>query len=166
MFEEWEEIDRYLDMRREDLLDEQCALVLAEIKKAIRNMRELEREIETILAERLDNIGQKTLSLDSVGIFERKWSSPAKKWDSEAIISKMFQKLPDIPRLIDKKTGEIQSDADALVSLLAKCARLEWRATPLKELGLDPDEYAEKTTNGRYTIRFDPAPKFWEQKND
>ncbi len=51
-------------------------------------------------------------------------------------------------RKLDELTGEYDSEGAAVARVLEQCARPSWRLTPLRELGLDPDEWCEVEPDG------------------
>ena len=73
--------------------------------------------------------------------------SKGKRWDHEAMWNVLVARARDA-RLIDKETGEVlESEGQAVRRVLEQCAYVSyWRLEPLKEYGIDPDEYYETTS--------------------
>lgn len=127
----------------------ELATQLAEVRDKIKVLKYLEDQLVTTLAEEMEF---DALIVDGVGVFERRMSRPRKAWDHELIRYDLMRKLPEVPRLMQPGTGEVESDVETFGRVLFECARPEWRILGLKKYDLDPDDYSE-TTPGRYNIQ-------------
>ncbi|MFL6047897.1 MAG: hypothetical protein ACJ72M_22650 [Propionibacteriaceae bacterium] len=81
--------------------------------------------------------------------FKRRRKADRKHWQTDELRSEVWKRTQ---RRVDLETGELESEAEAQVRTLTECARLEWRLNPLRELGIDPDEFCE-VTRGGWTIQ-------------
>ena len=79
--------------------------------------------------------------------------SKGKRWDHEAVWNVLMARALD-SRRIDKETGEVlEREATAVRRVIEECAYIGyWRLEPLREYGIDPDEYYE-TTSSKPSIR-------------
>jgi hypothetical protein len=106
--------------------------------------------VQAIEADIYDLLPQKKLPVEGVGLIEKRRSS-SKKWDSESLLN-------DIVNFsLDNGTGEVTpTDVFNLIETLKKVlpltASLGWRATALKDIGVDVDNYTE-VTYGRPTVQ-------------
>lgn len=97
-----------------------------------------------------DALGRNQVTVDGVGTAEIKRGNDRKQWDNDALIRLVIARGRD-ERRVDEETGEYESEAEAVGRALMACARPSWRVTALKERGIDPDEYCEKTP-GRLSV--------------
>lgn len=117
-----------------------------------RVLSDLLREVETDLYRIMPD---KKQTVSGVGTLEKKRGSNRKKWQSAELVSHLVRLALD-----PEGTGEIPADpmeaAGKVVEVLTACApftgSLGWRATALRDWGIDPDEWCE-TTPGRESIR-------------
>jgi hypothetical protein len=130
------------------------AEALARIRLLIGELRQMEADLTDAIA------GQMTSQQTQVGPWrlERRKGSTRKGWDSEGLLSELIRRAR-----FDVETGEQFSDAQTLAHLLSDLracvpftASLGWRAGPLRERGMDPDEWCE-TTPGPWRVDVMPV---------
>lgn len=106
-------------------------------------LREVENDIARLLPE-------KKMVIENIGQVERK-TTITRKWESGELLTALLKAT-----LVDPDTGELSQQVLARVEAVLKealplTASLGWRVTGLQALGVDPDEYCDKTF-GRQTI--------------
>jgi hypothetical protein len=93
----------------------------------------LERHIAGIFrADRLDRY-----EALGIGVVEVRYGKPRTAWDHEALAKAWLEAW------LPAYQGEIPPPWDVRDGLLEVAAVSYWRATPLRALGIDPDEYCE-----------------------
>jgi hypothetical protein len=123
---------------------------LVEMKKIKADLDALVREVEENIAALLPD---KKATVDGLGVLERRTSS-SRKWDSEGLLRDLVRKYLD-----PEQTGELTvtwETVSGLIAMLQKAlpltGSLGWRVTPMREHGINPDDYSE-VTYGRSTVQ-------------
>lgn len=77
-----------------------------------------------------------------------------RKWDNDEAVKHVVARALD-ERQVNQETGEVEPSWVAVARALRECAGISyWRVGALKERGLDPDEFAETTSEAKaVTIR-------------
>lgn len=117
----------------------ELARSLTVIDAEIRALREQRDHIIAALAEAMPT---KIVELPGFGVLERKAGNKRTRWDHESLLRVVLARSRD-ERLCDPSTGEYEDSGEAAVRVLAECARMEWRVTPLRARGLQVDEFCE-----------------------
>lgn len=87
-----------------------------------------------------------------LGAVKRRKGTKRTAWQHDDLW-RLMGRMAQERRNVDEDTGEVESVADALARhITAACAPGYWRTTPLREWGVDPDEYCQKT-EGRDSIQ-------------
>lgn len=137
---------------------ELLAQSLIDVREQIKIAKEQESELIQALA---DAMPAKRYELAGVGTFERHKASTRKTWDNDSLSSALIRKIRtgEVPKQVDDETGEVidEDDVAQTARIFTECARPSWRLTPLRALGVDPDEYSEVTYDGSWTIQFTGA---------
>lgn len=122
---------------------------------AMLGLRAIKADLDTLLREVENDVTrllpEKKMAIDNVGQVERR-TSITRKWESESLLTSILKET-----LTDKETGELSPQILARVDAVLKAAlpltaSLGWRVTGLQAIGIDPDEYCDKTF-GRQTIQ-------------
>lgn len=122
---------------------------------AMQGLKAIKGDIDTLLREVENDIArllpEKKMPINDIGLVERR-TSIARKWESEDLLNDILNVA-----LVDKESGEVNIQLVARVREILKAAlpitaSLGWRITGLQALGIDPDEYSDKTF-GRQTIQ-------------
>lgn len=120
---------------------DELARTLSKLRSARRMVSDAERDIEQHLATAMGP--DKVVAVEGLGTVEVKHSAVKPKWDHERLLPRIAAMSRD-ERLINERTGEIESDSDAAVRVLFECASIGyWRVGKLKERGLDPKDFSE-----------------------
>lgn len=139
-----------LDTRRAELAEagdvNALAIGLSSFRKLVADLRLLDAAIEADLAALLP--GRERHVLDGIGVLQVRTSS-SDKWDGPALLRRLTS------RLVDPVTGEavnaIRTEVLDKVLPQASSASASWKVTGLQQIGVDPDQFRDKTY-GRKTI--------------
>lgn len=132
---------------------ESLAYGLHHLREARRALGDAERDIEAHLAEAMGD--DKLVAIAGLGQVERKASPVKPRWEHERLLPRIAAMSRD-ERLVNESTGEIETDADAAVRVLAECASIAYyRVGELKRRGLDPREFRSEES-WRTTVRIVP----------
>lgn len=128
----------------------ELAVRLAAVRAEIKELKLLEDELVQDLAAEME---MDALVVEGVGIFERKWTAPRKKWDSSGLRYELRKRVPEMDRLV-ASTGQIESEVEVYDRVLSDACNMDsgWRSTRLKYYELDPDEWCERGP-GKYGIK-------------
>lgn len=122
---------------------------LVETRQAIADLRETERQLVDTIHETATKRKVET-EFGLVEITKRR----NRKWDHEDLVRHLTRVALD-RREMDPETGEIVSRPtwEIVTNALVDCAGIGyWRIGALKEYGLDPDEFAEVTSESRSVL--------------
>lgn len=122
---------------------------------AIDGLRTIKADLDALLRDCENDAARlmpdKKMVIDNLGQVERK-TSISRKWESEELLTQILKAA-----LTDQQTGEISPQLLARVGSILKAAlpltaSLGWRVTGLEALGINIDDYCDKTY-GRQTIQ-------------
>lgn len=144
-----------VDERRAELADagdwQALAYGLAGLKKITAEIRLFADAVETDVYRLLPS---KREVVDGLGVVERRQGATRRKWQSEELLGQVLRLALD-----PDGTGELPPAGEllarirsALLETVPFTGSLAWRVTALRELGLDPDEWCEKTP-GRKAVQ-------------
>ena len=106
------------------------------------------REHERFLVDEIYDMAPQRRNETAYGVVEVA-KRRNRKWDHEAATRHVVARALD-ERVADPNTGEIEPSWQAVARALRECAGIAyWRAGALRERGLDPDEFAETTSEGK-----------------
>src|SRR5215217_8280755 len=91
------------------------------------------------------------LEVQGIGVFERRRKADRKQWKHDELRSELIRAVRDgRAKNVDPETGEIieEDPTEQAFRVIFDCARPEWRIRPLRQLSIDPDEYAAVTYGG------------------
>lgn len=109
----------------------ELALLLADVAKVKRTAAELYHAVETAY---ISCAGEKRLEVQGLGLVEVKSKKKRTDWRHE----ELWKDVCLVAQRADRDPVEV----------LWHAARPSWRVTALRELGLDPDEYAHVVEDG------------------
>jgi hypothetical protein len=124
------------DMELTDL-----ARQMLQFRDLVRVVRDLAGRLEQGVARAMPD---KKVTIDGLGTLERNVDVSRKNWDHDMVASKLVTQA--LERWM-QETGEVINVEQAqavLVAIMTAC-RPEWRMGGLKDYGIDPDDYCEKT---------------------
>lgn len=102
-----------------------------------------------------DALGRNATDVDGVGRVEVKRGANRKEWDNDSLWRVVVSKARD-ERIANEMTGEYESEGEAVARVLADCMRPSWRLTPLKDRGIDPDEFCS-VSPGKTSVVITPV---------
>lgn len=97
-----------------------------------------------------DAIGRNTITVAGVGHVEAKRGANRKEWDNDALWRTVVAKARD-ERAVSLDGEPLESEGEAVGRVLGECMRPSWRLTPLRDRGIDPDEFCQ-TTPGKVSV--------------
>ena len=112
------------------------------LTRAAQAIRDLQQAIRVEMHTRLKDAGIDRMVLDDGRLLEPAGAYRYTEVDRDGLTSFVFRQIDN--NRIDPDTGEIIDVGTQLLNLFLECFRQEPRWTPLKKLGLDPDEYARR----------------------
>lgn len=106
------------------------------------------------LEERLCEGLQKQEEIDGFGLVEKKWSSRSVRWKNDELLPVVVARAAD-ERVLDQETGEYEREGSAVARVLGEVFSFGYaRVGALKERGIDPDEFREKSKEGKWSLIF------------
>ena len=139
----------------DDTTDPQEAVSrLHRIRAARKALAEVEAYVESHTVPLLDYGKQEV----GPWLVEIRGGAKRNEWDHDRLAWDATRDLALIDGAIEDERAAV---VDLVRSRLMNCARLEWRMTPLKELGLNPNDYAT-VTYGRRTVQVTPLAEVEE----
>lgn len=121
---------------------DELALWLAQARQLKRIVGDLERHIEDVLSPLLPYGASEVAGLGAV---EVRRARDRKAWDWPALLDAMW------PKLAERAEGDMGAMVTDLLNVIGLTGSKGPRVTPLRELGLDPDEFCESAP-GRLTV--------------
>lgn len=119
-----------------------------QLLQGLEYLKSIKRDLDTLIRATEDDIvrlmDDKKMVFDGIGVVEKK-TAVTRKWDSEGLLKHLVRTSLD-----PEGTGEITLDAvfgliENLKMVLPLTSSLGWRVTELTKLGIDTDEFSEKT---------------------
>lgn len=123
---------------------EQLVENLLETRERIAELRERERSLVEAIHDTAP--GRKTETKFGLVEVSKRYN---RKWDHEEVTKHVVSRALD-ERHIDPNTGEVEPSWVVVARALRECAGISyWRINALRDRGLDPDEFAETTSEAR-----------------
>lgn len=119
-----------------------------QLLQGLEYLKTIKRDLDTLIRATEDDIvrlmDDKKVVFDGIGVVEKK-TAVTRKWDSEGLLKHLVRTSLD-----PEGTGEITLDSvfgliENLKMVLPLTSSLGWRVTELTKLGINTDEFAEKT---------------------
>ncbi len=144
------------ELEYEEVMDaspEMLAVVLA----AVRDTRaDLAVFYSVVERELMEVSGTKRFVVEGLGEVAIRKSVKRTQWDNDALAQVVVAYALD-ERVLDEETGEYESAFQAVARVLMECARPSWRITPLRDRGIDPDEYCS-VDDAAYGVQLPSRP--------
>ena len=126
-----------------------------QLLKGLLYLKDIKADLDTLIRACEDDITtlmpEKKMFIDDVGTVERRTSS-TRKWQSDDLLRHITRSTLDPQGTGEVSINNVVTLIDTLKAVLPFTARLGWRVTALKELGIDVTEYSE-ATYGRQTVQ-------------
>jgi hypothetical protein len=133
---------------------DRLAQALHQLREAASALSDAARDVEAHLAEAMGK--DKEVVVEGLGTLERKASPIKPRWDAERLLP-IVAALSRDERLVNERTGEIETDSDAAVRVLNEVASIAYfRVGELSKRGVDAKAFREQE-GWRTTIRIHPA---------
>ena len=114
---------------------------LLDTRARITELRDRERELIDALHDAAP--GRKTETQHGLVEISKRRN---RRWDHDETIKHVVSRALD-ERAIDPNTGEVEPSWAVVARAIRECAGIGyWRVTALRDRGLDPDEFAETTS--------------------
>ncbi len=125
----------------------------AEVARALAALRDLKADAATVFADveqhLLACMGERTLEVPGLGLFESKRKTKRTGWDHDALVK-------DVIARTDGCAISGLPDAEETAAALRECISFgAGKATGLRARGLQPDEYCSETPDG-YSVQLPP----------
>ena len=140
----FDRLEAEAEMRRDDPIA--MVNVLARMEALLADMRTVTAMIRTYTADALSDRGIRRITIDNVATMEGTSEATRTDWEDQRLLRDMLTSDSDIPRLVDADSGEVV-DHDELAQVILRWFRVQWRLTPIREVGLDPDDYSHLPTD-------------------
>jgi len=118
---------------------------LAELFIAVDNFRkDVNMVHESVMSMIADRMEGEVIFLENGLQVEKKQGEDRKKWDHSGLAVEVARKIQQLS--IDPDTGEITMTPDEMmIKMLDFAAPSYWRLTQLRSIGVDADQYCEKS---------------------
>jgi hypothetical protein len=131
---------------------EELTKLLIQGREMVRVMRDISGRIEGALVRAMPH---RKMTIEGIGVLEKTTETTRKEWDHPLVASRVANTVTDTWK---HSTGEVL-DGDLVAMFLkafSDAARMEWRVTALRDMGIDPDKYCQ-TTYGSQKVRITRA---------
>lgn len=134
----FDKLDQEIDKHTGDPI----ALVnaLARMEAVLADVRSVTANLRTKAAEALAQHKVRRLTISGLASVEGTSEATRTDWQSEELLTELLGKRY-VDGLVDAGTGEM-IEAHELAAWVLSLFRVEWRLTPIRDHGLDPDEYS------------------------
>lgn len=135
-----------LALEAEQHADDPIAMVnaLARMEALLADVRYVTGEIRGHTAKALSDAKVRRLTVEGVATMEASSTSERTNWQDHALLSRMLDEK--YGALVCADHGEVVRPDDLADEILS-WVRVQWRLTPIRDAGLDPDDYSTQPTN-------------------
>lgn len=120
------------------------AQALARMEALLADVRHVRDRLKTMTASALQAERVRRLTVSGVVTVEATTETKRGGWEHARLLTTIMQ--AQALRLINVETGEVLT-AEESAALLLDLFRPEWKMTPLREMGLDPDDFCTVETD-------------------
>lgn len=130
-----------IDAEAELYSDDPIAMVnaLARMEALLADVRSVAATIRKHTAEALADAKVRRITIDDVATMEATSESDRTDWQHARLMHDMLVTTPYV--FVDEQTGEYITP-DVVAEQILTWFRPEWRLTPIRDAGLDPDDYS------------------------
>lgn len=126
-----------LEYAMADLSRDGIARLLCDLRDLSAELRGFSQDVTKDLLAHAD---EKRFVVDGLGTVEIKRSIRYSEWDNDGLTRKLVALALD-ERKVDEETGEYEPAWEAVARVLSEASRPSWRVTPLRDRGIQIDEY-------------------------
>jgi hypothetical protein len=139
----FDKIEAEADARKDDPV----AMVnaLARMEALLADVRYVTGVIRDHTATSLSDAKFRRVTVEGVATMEASSASERTDWQDRDLLLAMLDRSTTVPN-VDYNTGEI-IDHGAIADELLSWFRVQWRLTPIRDAGLNPDDYSHQPTN-------------------
>jgi hypothetical protein len=134
---------------------ENLGQLLADLRDHKQDVARAFDEVELLF---LGVAGEKKIEVPNVGLFEVKSSVRRTQWAHDDLFRSVIARLADEPGLLYDEDGVRLPPAAMAANVVARLRDVlspSWKITGLRNLGLDPDEYAQ-TDEQHWSVKLPP----------
>lgn len=117
---------------------------LARVEALLADVRSVRDSLKSLTASALSENRVRRLTISGVTTIEGTTEVKRTDWQHASLLATVLQ--AQAMRLINVETGEVLT-AEESAALVLQLFRPEWRMTPLKDLGIDPDDFCSFETD-------------------
>lgn len=117
-------------------------------------LRELGSELEEAVGQAVNGLPGRLLAVEGLGVLQARWSSAPRSQsqeDKEEMARLAAEWAQDHRQL--SRTGEVEAPEQAVLRALLAGFSLTPRKTALRKMGVDPDEWGEQRSSGRWSCK-------------
>lgn len=147
-----------MDAEVDRVSDDPIALTnaLARVETLLADLRYMSKRIKDATAAALDAGKVRRLTVSNVATIEATSAIERTEWQTPALMSIVLEHLGTL--FVDSATGEIQ-DRAVVADRLGEFFRAEWRLTPLRDIGVDPDQFCTIARDADGNVKRTPTVK-------
>ena len=136
-----------LESEAEQHRDDPVALVnaLARIEALAADVRYARDSIKSKAAEALKHWNVRRMTVEQLITVEGTSDAPRSNWEHQRLMTDMFRAAFGT-QLVNTETGDM-FDTEHMAEIVLEWFRCEWRLTPVRNAGLNPDDYCEQATD-------------------
>ena len=134
-----------LEAEAEARKDDPVAMVnaLARMEALLADVRYATSTIRDHTAHALADTKIRRLTIDNVATVEGTSESPRTDWqDQELLADMIYAEYGATNRYVHTETGVFMDDPEVIAEAILEWIRPAWRLTPIRDAGLDPDDYS------------------------
>lgn len=132
---------------------------LARLETLLADLRFVHSTVKTLTAEALRDAKIRRLTVSSIATIEGTSSATRSNWQHKKLMLTLLRrKMNGAKVLVDTATGEQYLVEDVVDWVLEWC-KPDWRLTPIRDLGVDPDDYCDLAKDQNGKIIRDPGVK-------
>lgn len=135
-------LDAEADLHADDPVA--TAQALARMEALLADVRYVRDRLKSLTATALQAERIRRLTVSDIVTVEGTTEVKRSGWEHARLLMTVLQ--AQAQRLINVETGEVMT-AEESAALLLEMFRPEWKMTPLKEIGLDPDDFCHVETD-------------------
>ena len=136
-----------LDAEADAHKDDPVAMVnaLARMEAVLADVRTVTATIRQHAADALAEHKVRRMTIDDLATVEASSASERTDWNDSRLMVDMMLKVIG-PIIIDQRTGEAWATS-LLAEVILSWVRVQWRLTPIRDAGLNPDDYSTQPTD-------------------
>ena len=137
-----------IDLEAADRCDDPIAMVnaLARMEALLADVRYVTNTIRKHTADALAEHKVRRITIDNVATMEATSEADRTDWQDQMLLGHMLTVAFGAKKMVSIGTG-VTYDMDHLAEMILTWMRPAWRLTPIRDAGLDPDDYSNQPKN-------------------